>query len=227
MPLWRTGGVPCGTEVMSPPYARAMSSSTSLWPHQIDHHRVVANRCRAQASSMPEGPAIGRVEAKRRALTTPSTAPASSARWWRGSIRAPNRGHVLQKNRLVREPIAAEVTGTSSLSIWHEHGHAGGAILLHGSGRADSDTRHDQRWRERPRQGALGSGAGHDSGVVHAIVRAVTSARALLDEAAESAASSSCARQRTPLQAFACGSRSSATRGERGAGEGVETGGPT
>jgi hypothetical protein len=32
--------------------------------------------CRAEASSMPEGPAVGRVEAKRRALTTPSTAPA-------------------------------------------------------------------------------------------------------------------------------------------------------
>ena len=30
---------------------------------------------------MPEGPAVGRVEAKRRALTTPSTAPPSNARW--------------------------------------------------------------------------------------------------------------------------------------------------
>ena len=30
--------------------------------------------CRAEASSMPEGPAVGRVEAKRRALTTLSTA---------------------------------------------------------------------------------------------------------------------------------------------------------
>ena len=69
MPLWRTGGVPCGTEVMSPPYARSTWSSTSLWfSLQIDHHRAIANRCRAQASSMPEGPAIGRVEAKRRAL---------------------------------------------------------------------------------------------------------------------------------------------------------------
>jgi hypothetical protein len=88
MPLWRTGGVPCGTEVMSPPYARSTWSSTSSCPHQSDDHRVVANRCRAQASSMPEGPAIGRVEAKRRALTMPSTAPASSARWWCGPIRA-------------------------------------------------------------------------------------------------------------------------------------------
>ena len=30
IPLWRTGGVPCGTEVMSPPYARSTWSSTSL-----------------------------------------------------------------------------------------------------------------------------------------------------------------------------------------------------
>ena len=30
---------------------------------------------------MPEGPADGRVEAERRALTTPSTAPASRTRW--------------------------------------------------------------------------------------------------------------------------------------------------
>jgi len=30
---------------------------------------------------MPEGPAGGRVEAERRALTTPSTAPASRTRW--------------------------------------------------------------------------------------------------------------------------------------------------
>jgi len=30
---------------------------------------------------MPAGPALGRVEAKRRALTTPSTAPASETRW--------------------------------------------------------------------------------------------------------------------------------------------------
>jgi len=32
---------------------------------------------------MPRGPAVGRVEAQRRALTMPSTAPASSARWWK------------------------------------------------------------------------------------------------------------------------------------------------
>ena len=30
MPLWRTGGVPCGTDVMSPTYARAMFASTSF-----------------------------------------------------------------------------------------------------------------------------------------------------------------------------------------------------
>ena len=196
--------------------------------HQIAHHRVVADRCRAQASSMPEGPATGRVEAKRRALTMPSTAPASSARWWCGSICSADRASCSAgERRLVREPIPAEHIGTllrSHLAATRARGRRDSPAR---TGLADSDTRHDQRWRERPRQGALGSGAGHDSGVVHAIVGAVTSARALLDEAAHSAASWSWTRQRTLLQAVACGSRSWATRGERASGEGVETGGPT
>jgi hypothetical protein len=62
----------------------------------------------------------------------------------------------------------------------------------------------------------VGSGAGHGDGVVHAIVGAVTSAWVLLNEAADSAASRARAQQRTPLQAFACGSCSWATREERG-----------
>jgi hypothetical protein len=95
------------------------------------------------------------------------------------------------------------------------------------TGRADTDTEHYQRWRERPCEGALGSGARHGSGVVHAIVGAVTSARALLDEAADSAASSSWSPQRTSLQAFACGSCSWPTRGERASKDVAETGGPT
>lgn len=40
--------------------------------------------CRAEASSMPEGPATGRVAAQRRALTTASTAPDSRTRCWPG-----------------------------------------------------------------------------------------------------------------------------------------------
>ena len=177
---------------------------------------------------MPEGPAIGRVEAKRRALTMPSTARASSRAMvaWSASTRE-NRILFCRRTGLLSEPIATGVRPPSVRLIYGRTRACGRRDSPARTGRADSDTRHDQRWRERPRQGTLGSDAGHGSGVVHAIVGAVTSARALLDEAADSAASWSRARQRTSLQAFACGSCSCATRGERGSGEGVETGGPT
>ncbi len=191
------------------------------------HHRVIAHRCRAEASSMPEGPATGRVGAKRRALTTSSTASASSARWWCSSIRAPTVVMFCRRTRLAREPILAEDIDTFRCRIWQ----CGWTRRLRSSpartGHADSDTGDGQRWRERPRQGALGSGAGHGCGVVHAIVPAVTSARTSSGESAQSAASLSGARQRTPRQAVGCGSRSSPAKGEREPGAGVERGGPT
>ena len=130
---------------------------------------------------MPAGPATGRVEAKRRALTMPSTAPASSARWWCSSIWPTETACVLQAergscaNRFLRNAYPLLVR------IWPRIRAHGRRDLSCTNGLADSDTRHDQRWRERPRQGALGSGAGHGDGVVHAIVGAVTSARALLE----------------------------------------------
>lgn len=46
----------------------------------------------------------------------------------------------------------------------------------------------DTRWRERPRPGALGSGAGPHTGVVHAIVSVVTAGPPWFEEAAPSAA---------------------------------------
>jgi hypothetical protein len=176
---------------------------------------------------MPEGPAIGRVEAKRRALTMPSTAPASSARWWRGSIRV--RDRILFRRRVgrVREPTTTRIASPllpSDPCTTCARGRRDSPARIW---RADTDTGHDQRWRERPRQGALGSGAGHGSGVVHAIVVAATSARALFDEAADSAASWSLPPQRTSRQAFVCGSCSWPTRGERASGDVLETGGPT
>ncbi|MGE4056195.1 MAG: hypothetical protein AB7F99_15470 [Vicinamibacterales bacterium] len=61
---------------------------------------------------MPEGPATGRVEAKRRALTMPSTAPASSARWWCSSIEVPIVVVFSGRTAVVREPIPAEHIGT-------------------------------------------------------------------------------------------------------------------
>ena len=65
---------------------------------------------------MPEGPATGRVGAKRRALTTSSTASASSARWWCSSIRAPTVVMFCRRTRLAREPILAEDIDTFPLS---------------------------------------------------------------------------------------------------------------
>ena len=102
--------------------------------------------------------------------------------------RSPDRGRVLQENyhRARTDSYRTDRHAPNLVNV-----HAGGAVLPARTGFADSDTRHDQRWRERPRQGALGSGAGHDSGVVHAIVGAVTPVRAPSGESAQSAASPS------------------------------------
>ena len=74
--------------------------------------------------------------------------------------------------------------------------------------RADSDVRHDQRWRERPRLDALGSLAGQDSGVVHAIVGSATATPPPIVTAAQSAASMTRSRQVAAIETLAHGSRS-------------------
>jgi hypothetical protein len=133
----------------------------------------------------------------------------------------------LRGSALVREPLRRDLPAHFSPRIDAQTCARRRHDSAARTGRAHTDTGHNQRWRERPHQGALGSGGGHGGGVVHAIVGAVTSARARLDEAADSAASRSWPPQRTSLQAFACGSCSWPTRGERASGEVVETGGPT
>ncbi len=138
---------------------------------------------------MPEGPATGRVEAKRRALTTPSTAPASSARWWRGSIWIRDRRRVLPENSGSCANRFLRNTRPLLPRIWTRTRARGRRDSPARTGRADSDTRHDQRWRERPRLGGLGSGAGQDSGVVHAIVGSPTATPTPTETAAKSAAS--------------------------------------
>lgn len=175
---------------------------------------------------MPEGPGAGRVGAQRRAWTMPSTAPASSARWWCRTIRAAIVVAFCRRTALVREPIPAERVGVPRRS------HLAAEVRMRAASfsctnwaRRQRHTRHDQRWRERPRQGAQGSGAGHGSGVVHAIVGALTSASASSGESAQSAASLACTRQGRPHQALASGSRSWLTRGEGESGAGVEMGG--
>jgi hypothetical protein len=152
---------------------------------------------------MPEGPATGRVEAKRRALNDAEHGASIIGAMVCSSIEVPMVVVFFRRTALVREPIPAEHIGRLLARVNVD---AGGAVLLHelGSQTAICGTTNDGV--NDPRQGALGSCAGYDSGVVHAIVGAVTSAQALLDEAANSAASWSRARQRTLLQAVACGS---------------------
>jgi hypothetical protein len=90
---------------------------------------------------MPAGPATGRVEAKRRALTTLSTAPASKARWcdaWdlackRDAFFREYIGRTRTRFRSVCEPY-------SSGESRHEDVHAGGAFFLHDL-RAETGTR--------------------------------------------------------------------------------------
>ena len=60
---------------------------------------------------MPEGPATGRVEAKRRALTTPSTAPASKTRWCDGKIWIQERDVPSGNTWHAREPIRGRFVG--------------------------------------------------------------------------------------------------------------------
>jgi hypothetical protein len=74
---------------------------------------------------------------------------------------------------------------------------AGGAFFRRDlrAERRDSDMRHDQRWRERPRLDGLGSLAGQDTGVVHAIVGSPTATVTPTVTAAQSAASMRCSQQ--------------------------------
>jgi hypothetical protein len=165
--------------------------------------------CRAQASSMPEGPAVGRVEAKRRALTTPSTAPASKTRWCRAPKLTCQRRRSSGKDGNAggpdRRPDHALL---SPDKLTHVHVLAGGAFVQHVLSTHDSDRGHDQRWRERPRRGTLGPPTGQDTGVVHASVGAAAATPAPMATAAQSAAAPTGAHEVAAAEALECGSRS-------------------
>ena len=158
---------------------------------------------------MPGGQASGRVEAKRRALTTPSTAPASKTRWCQA------RNPTCRMRRSSGK--ACHASGPNSRGdhellchgeLGHDHVHAGGAFVRHVLSTHDGDIRHDQRWRERPRRGALGPLAGQDSGVVHAIVGSATATPAPVATAAQSAASLTPSRQVAAIETLERSSRS-------------------
>jgi len=178
---------------------------------------------------MPECPARGRVEAERRALTTPSTAAASRARWSGDWISACNRaasaGNTLDmyRKRFLFGLRAVFFLRISTRTRAHQR-RVRPAHSLRGNG----DLRHHQRWRERPHLDSLGSLAGQDTGVVHAIVGSPAATLTPTVTAAQSAAAVAGPEARR-CDSDACNPIRvhGATRGERASGVGAETGGPT
>ena len=73
-----------------------------------------------------------------------------------------------------RAHFLCDSSAASSLRIWTRTRARAQRVCRARPVRADSDIRHDQRWRERPRLDGLGSLARQDSGVVHAIVGSPT-----------------------------------------------------
>ena len=152
---------------------------------------------------MPAGPADGRVEAERRALTMPSTAPASKTRWFGAGTRSATVTLPAGNTFDAPEEILCGSRSVFFLRMWtlrraHER-HVRPAHSLRGNG----DTRHDQRWRERPPLGGLGSLADHDTGVVHAIVGSPTATLPPTVTAAQSAAAIARPQQGAAIQTFA------------------------
>jgi hypothetical protein len=85
---------------------------------------------------------------------------------------------------------------------------AGGAFVRNVLSIHDDDKGHDQRWRERPRRGALGPRTGQDTGVVHASVGSATATPAPVATAAQSAASRTRSPQVAATEALEPSSRS-------------------
>jgi hypothetical protein len=145
---------------------------------------------------MPEGPAVGRVEAKRRALTTPSTAGASKARWCQARNPACRMRRSSGKDGHASGPnLQADHELLCPGEHRHDHVPSGAALVRHMLSTHDDDNGYDQRLRERPRRRALGPPAGQDTGVVHASVGSATATPAPVATAAQSAAARTPSRQ--------------------------------
>ena len=204
------GGVPCGTDVITPTYACAILASTSfVRGHHADHHRV-------RARDVPRGGVVnarrpghrpGRSEAKsiddaehgasmKDAMVRRQDLDPQNATFLPGK-------HGTRANRFLFDSSAALFR-----RIWTRRRARGRRVRPARTVRADSDMRHDQRWRERPRLDGLGSLARQDSGVVHAIVGSATATPAPVATAAQSAASMTCSRQVAAIETLAHGSRS-------------------
>jgi len=81
--------------------------------------------------------------------------------------------------------------------------------------RGNGDVRHDQRWRERPRLDGLGSLAGQDTGVVHAIVGSSTATLTPTLTAAQSAAAVAGRKQDAAIQTLARSNGSQSHQGRQ------------
>ena len=142
MPLWRTGGVPCGTEVMSPTYARSMQSSTSLCASPV---RPPSRSCQSVpragvVNARRPGRRPGRSEAK-------SIDDAEHGASIIGAMvvsfdRSPDHDPVFQANCA---HARTDSCGTHRHASGRVSVRAGGAVLLHelGSQTATRDTTND------------------------------------------------------------------------------------
>ena len=146
---------------------------------------------------MPAGPAIGRVEAKRRALTTPSTAPASNARWCRRTIRMRQRARVLRENMAhVRGPIARVICRLRCLKKHDTTQCTRAARFSCTNCAAQTATRGTTNdGVNDPVSAAWGHAQGRTAGSFTPSLVAATATRAPGSEAAQSAASMTCSRQ--------------------------------
>ena len=176
---------------------------------------------------MPAGPAAGRVEAQRRALTTPSTAPASESRWCAVCIRVCERNVSTGNTCDAHELICVRFVGSFFPRISTRRCARGRRVLPARLVRADTDNRYDQRWRERPGLDGLGSLAGQNTGVVHAIVGSPAATLTLTVTAAQSAAAFAGPKKTLRYRSLHAVRVHGATRGERASSEGAKTGGPT
>ena len=107
-----------------------------------------------------------------------------------------------------RPHFLCDSSAASSLRIWTRTRARARRVRRARPVRADSDMRHDQRWRERPRLDGLGSLARQDSGVVHAIVGSPTAIPTPTVTAAKSAASIASPQQGAAIQTLARSERS-------------------
>ena len=149
-PCRRTEGVPSGTDDDVNIRLRDPCVNPLRVIDTLPTIAQLPKTCRAEASSMPAGPAVGRVEAQRRALTTPSTAPASRRDGAMPESRSANVTFLPGNTCDVHELVSVRFVSRILPANLHMKTCTRAARLSLTTARADTDNQHDQRWRERP-----------------------------------------------------------------------------